>query len=36
MALKYRQLYEEVLGQPAIAAVPAPRLDSSNIDARGA
>ena len=36
MALKYRQLYEEVLGQPAIAAVPARRLDSSNIDARGA
>ena len=36
MALKYRQLYEEVLGRTAIAAVPARHLDSSNIDARGA
>ena len=36
MAVKYRQLYEEVLGQPAIAVAPARRLDSSNIDARGA
>ena len=36
MALKYRQLYEEVLGRTALAAVPAQRLDSSNIDARGA
>ena len=36
MAVKYRHLYEEVLGQPEVTVVPAPRLDSSNIDARGA
>jgi glycosyltransferase involved in cell wall biosynthesis len=36
MALKYRELYEEVLGKTAIAVVPARLPDSSNIDARGA
>jgi hypothetical protein len=36
MALKYRQLYEEVLGPSAPASVPAPALDNSNVDARRA
>ncbi|HXO39040.1 MAG TPA: glycosyltransferase family 4 protein, partial [Candidatus Acidoferrum sp.] len=36
MALKYRQLYEEVLGPSALASVPAPALDNSNVDARRA
>ena len=36
MAQKYRQLYEEVLGRTALAAVPARPMESSNIDARGA
>ena len=36
MALKYRELYEEVLEKTAMAVVPARLPDSSNIDARGA
>jgi glycosyltransferase involved in cell wall biosynthesis len=36
MALKYRQLYEEVLGRPALATMPTPQVGQSNIDARGA
>jgi glycosyltransferase involved in cell wall biosynthesis len=36
MALKYRQMYEEVLGAPAVAAVPAPAMDNRNADARRA
>ena len=35
MALKYREMYDEVLGRPALA-VPARPLESSNINARGA
>jgi glycosyltransferase involved in cell wall biosynthesis len=42
MALKYREMYNEVLGRPTLAAVPARRLDEqssndhSKLDARGA
>ncbi len=36
MALKYRQMYDEVLGFPAIATVPTPALDNRNADARRA
>jgi glycosyltransferase involved in cell wall biosynthesis len=36
MALKYRQMYDEVLGVPAIATVPTGALDSRNVDARRA
>ncbi|MGZ4878004.1 MAG: glycosyltransferase family 4 protein [Candidatus Angelobacter sp.] len=36
MALKYRQMYEEVLGRPALVAVSARVLDNSNADARRA
>jgi len=36
MALKYRQMYDEVLGTSAIAAVPARALPDRNVDARGA
>jgi glycosyltransferase involved in cell wall biosynthesis len=36
MALKYRQMYDDVLGTPAIATVPAPALDNRNADARRA
>jgi len=36
MALKYHQMYDEVLGTPAIATVPARTLDDRNIDARRA
>ena len=36
MALKYRQMYGEVLGTPAIGTVPARALDDRNVDARGA
>ena len=36
MALKYRQMYDEVLGTPAIATIPARALDNRNVDARGA
>lgn len=36
MALKYRQMYDEVVGTPAIATVPTPALDNRNVDARGA
>ena len=36
MALKYRQMYDEVLGTPAIATVPTPALDNRNADARRA
>jgi glycosyltransferase involved in cell wall biosynthesis len=36
MALKYRQMYEEVLGAPSVAAVPAPAMDNRNVDARRA
>jgi len=36
MALKYRQMYDEVLGTSAIATVPARAIDSGNVDARGA
>jgi glycosyltransferase involved in cell wall biosynthesis len=36
MALKYRQMYEEVLGSRTSAAVPARAPDKSNADARGA
>ena len=36
MALKYRQMYDEVLGIPAIATVPAPAIDNTNVDARRA
>jgi glycosyltransferase involved in cell wall biosynthesis len=35
MSLKYRQMYEEVLGPAAAASVPARTLDNSNADARG-
>lgn len=36
MALKYREMYEEVLGKPASPAMPARQADHSKIDARGA
>jgi glycosyltransferase involved in cell wall biosynthesis len=36
MALKYRQMYDDVLGTPAIATVPTPALDNRNADARRA
>jgi glycosyltransferase involved in cell wall biosynthesis len=42
MALKYREMYNEVLGRPTLAAVPVRRLDEqssndhSKLDARGA
>lgn len=36
MALKYRQMYDDVLGTPAIATVPAPALDNRNSHARRA
>ena len=36
MALKYRQLYDEILGKPELAAVPAQRQDHANVDARRA
>jgi glycosyltransferase involved in cell wall biosynthesis len=36
MALKYRQMYDDVLGVPAIATVPTPALDTSHADARRA
>jgi glycosyltransferase involved in cell wall biosynthesis len=36
MALKYRRLYDEVLGRPELASMPARPLDPSNVEARGA
>jgi glycosyltransferase involved in cell wall biosynthesis len=36
MSLKYRQLYEEVLGSPELAARPAQREDLADVDARRA
>jgi glycosyltransferase involved in cell wall biosynthesis len=36
MALKYRQMYEEVLGLPSIVTVPARALDNASVDARRA
>jgi glycosyltransferase involved in cell wall biosynthesis len=36
MALKYREMYDEVLGFPAITSVPTPALDNRNADARRA
>jgi glycosyltransferase involved in cell wall biosynthesis len=36
MALKYRQLYDEVLGKPELAVVPTRHADNANIKARGA
>jgi glycosyltransferase involved in cell wall biosynthesis len=36
MALKYRQLYEEVLGSPELAARPTQREDLADVDARRA
>jgi glycosyltransferase involved in cell wall biosynthesis len=36
MALKYRQMYQEVLGLPSIVTVPAQALDHSSVDARRA
>jgi glycosyltransferase involved in cell wall biosynthesis len=36
MALKYRQIYDDVLGTSAIATVPARALDNRNADARRA
>ena len=36
MALKYRQMYDEVLGIPAMATVPTRPLDNRNVDARRA
>ncbi|HEX9255014.1 MAG TPA: glycosyltransferase family 4 protein [Candidatus Angelobacter sp.] len=36
MALKYRQMYEDVLGEPAPEAISARHMDHSNVDARGA
>lgn len=36
MTLKYRQMYDDVLGTPAIATVPTPALDNRNADARRA
>ena len=34
MALKYRHMYEEVLGLSALALVPAQALDNPSVDAR--
>jgi glycosyltransferase involved in cell wall biosynthesis len=36
MALKYRQMYDDVLGTPAIATIPASALDNRNANARRA
>jgi glycosyltransferase involved in cell wall biosynthesis len=36
MALKYREMYDEVLGFPSITSVPTPALNSRNADARRA
>lgn len=36
MALKYREMYEEVLGKAAPSAISARQMDRSNINARGA
>jgi len=36
MALKYRQMYDDVLGTPAITTVHTPALDNRNADARRA
>jgi glycosyltransferase involved in cell wall biosynthesis len=36
MVLKYRQMYDDVLGTSAIAPVPARAVDDRNVDARGA
>ena len=36
MALKYRQMYDDVLGTPALATVPAPVLDNRDSHARRA
>jgi hypothetical protein len=36
MALKYRQMYDEVLGVSAIATIPTQALDNRNADARRA
>jgi glycosyltransferase involved in cell wall biosynthesis len=36
MALKYRQMYEEVLGLPSIVTVPARALDNASVGARRA
>jgi glycosyltransferase involved in cell wall biosynthesis len=36
MVLKYRQMYDDVLGTSAIAPVPARAVDDRNFDARGA
>jgi len=36
MALKYREMYEEVLGKPAPSAMSAQHVDHSNVNARGA
>jgi len=36
MALKYRDMYEEVLGKPAPSAISARQMDHSKVDARGA
>ncbi len=36
MALKYREMYEEVLGKPAPSAISARQMGHSNVDARGA
>jgi glycosyltransferase involved in cell wall biosynthesis len=36
MALRYREMYEEVLGKPAPSAISARHVDHSNVNARGA
>ena len=36
MALKYRQLYDEILEKAELAAIPAQRQDHANVDARRA
>jgi glycosyltransferase involved in cell wall biosynthesis len=36
MALKYREMYEEVLGKPAPSAISTQQVDHSNVNARGA
>lgn len=36
MALKYREMYEEVLGKPVPSAISARQMDHSNVNARGA
>jgi glycogen synthase len=36
MALKYREMYDEVLGLSAITTVPTPALENRNADARRA